>query len=74
MEDAKKLNDQWNAIRAKKSEDMAQKLIDMCISAKLFKADCSVDETHGCVVVWSANAQEQIAALVAELIGPKAGM
>lgn len=47
----------------------AERLIDMIIEAKLIVPECAEDPTHGCVVVWSANAMEQIEAFMDEVKG-----
>jgi NMD protein affecting ribosome stability and mRNA decay len=41
--------------------EAAQELIESIISG-LLHATCAENEAHGCVIVWSSGAQEQIAA------------
>lgn len=47
----------------------AERLIDMIVSAGLYEATCAEDSNHGCVVVWSANAIEQVQAFLDEVRG-----
>lgn len=49
----------------------AERLVDMMISASLFTAKCATDQSHGCVVVWSANALEQIQTFLEREAMPK---
>jgi len=41
-------------------------IIDRVIAGKLMHATCAHDPEHGCAVVWSSGAVEQLNALVAE--------
>lgn len=43
-----------------------QKVIDAIIGGGLFTAKCPHDGEHGCVVVWSSGAVEQIDAIIAD--------
>jgi hypothetical protein len=45
--------------------EVAQEVIDLIISGKLLHATCAEDANHGCVVVWSSGANEQIGAHLA---------
>lgn len=44
--------------------DMAQRLIAFLIKSKMFHADCVENNEHGCLVIWSASAQDQIAMFI----------
>jgi hypothetical protein len=46
--------------------EVAQEVIDLIISGTLLHATCAEDAAHGCVVVWSSGAQEQIGAHLAK--------
>ncbi len=46
--------------------EIAQEVIDLIISGQLLQPMCAEDAAHGCVVVWSSGAQEQIAAHLAK--------
>jgi len=54
------------------SESIGYQIIDRIISGKLLYAMCTTDDSHGCMVVWSSGAQEQLDALVAEYIAQRA--
>jgi len=41
-------------------------IIDRIIAGSLMHASCAHDPMHGCMVVWSSGAVEQLDALVAE--------
>lgn len=45
---------------------VGQKIIDLIIKGTLCHAKCAQDESHGCVVVWSSGADEQLDAIAAE--------
>lgn len=40
-----------------------QRIIDAIITGKLCHASCAHDPNHGCIVVWSSGAAEQLDAL-----------
>lgn len=44
---------------------IGQQIIDLIIKGTLCHAKCAQDESHGCVVVWSSGADEQIDGAVA---------
>lgn len=46
--------------------EVAQELIDMIIDGVLLSSSCVEDDNHGCLVVWSSQAQEQIATHIRE--------
>ncbi len=43
---------------------VGEKIVDAIISGKLMRVECSDGREHGCVIVWSANAHEQIDQIV----------
>lgn len=45
-----------------------EQIINRIIEGSLLHAQCSHDETHGCVVVWSSGAAEQIEATCSALL------
>lgn len=51
---------------------LGQQIIEAIISGSLCHATCAHDASHGCVVIWSSGAAEQIDALVASAAGQKA--
>lgn len=48
------------------SESIGHQIIDRIVTGKLLHAMCTTDDSHGCMVVWSSGAVEQLDALVAE--------
>jgi hypothetical protein len=45
---------------------VADQIVNAIIVGKLLHAECSENKDHGCIVVWSSQAQEQIAALICD--------
>ena len=66
MTEYEKMKQQRDEAVEKRCDELAQEVIDKIIEGGLFKATCSEDENHGCLVVWSSGAQEQIAAIIAK--------
>lgn len=48
------------------SESMACRLMNECAQHGFVSATCAVDTTHPCVIVWSNNAVEHVAAMFDE--------
>jgi len=48
------------------NETIGHLIIDRIVTGKLLHAMCTTDDSHGCMVVWSSGAVEQLDALVAE--------
>ncbi len=62
----------WSAFEegqiAAKSQ-IGKRVIDSIVSGKLFSVSCPDSPESRCVVVWSANAPEQLTALIEEILG-----
>jgi hypothetical protein len=61
-----RMKQQSDDVVAKRCDQLAQQIIDACIESVLFRAVCSENENHDCVVIWSSGAKEQIAAIIAK--------
>ena len=46
------------------SQTIGSAIIDAVIAGRLLRAECAHDKGHGCVLVWSGNADEQITEMV----------
>ena len=66
MTEYERIKQQRDEAVSKRCDELAQEVIDKIIEGGLIHATCSEDENHGCLVVWSSGAQEQIAAIIAK--------
>jgi len=66
MTEYERMKQQRDEAIATRCDELAQEVIDKVIEGGLIKATCSEDREHGCLVVWSSGAQEQIAAIIAK--------
>lgn len=44
-----------------------ERIIESICTGRLLRANCSIDEEHPLVIIWAANAVEQLESLVAEI-------
>lgn len=49
-------------ISEEEAKQRAEVLMEILTNGGLFSAECAEDQSHGCVVIWSSGAQEQIEA------------
>ena len=66
MSEYERMKQQCDESVAKRCDELAQDIIDKIIEGGLLHATCAEDKDHGCLVVWSSGAQEQIAAIIAK--------
>ncbi len=60
--------DHCNALQKSAESEIGAKVIDQIISSKLFDVSCPDSEGSSCVIIWSANAAEQLTEFIVRTI------